>query len=75
MVENSRRRGKSVYERIEDTKNKIATKEQEVCELKIQLKTLEEERENLEMHQLFELIKNNGISFEQAKSILIKPKK
>ena len=72
MVENSRRRGKTVYERIEDTKSKIATKEQELCELRMQLKTLDEERENLEMHQLFELIKNNGISFEQAKSILIK---
>ena len=72
MVENSRRRGKTVYERIEDTKNKIAAKEQELSELRMQLKTLEEERENLEMHQLFELIKNNGISFEQAKSILIK---
>lgn len=72
MVENSRRRGKNVYERIEDTRSKIAAKEQELSELRMQLKTLEEERENLEMHQLFELIKNNGISFEQAKSILIK---
>ena len=72
MVESSRRRGKTVYERIEDTKNKIEAKEQELSELRMQLKTLDEERENLEMHQLFELIKNNGISFEQAKSILIK---
>ena len=72
MVESSRRRGKTVYERIEDTRSKIAAKEQELSELRMQLKTLEEERENLEMHQLFELIKNNGISFEQAKSILIK---
>ena len=72
MVESSRRRGKTVYERIEDTKNKIEAKEQELSELRMQLKTLDEERENLEMHQLFELIKNNGIRFEQAKSILIK---
>ena len=59
MVENSRRRGKSVYERIEDTKNKIATKEQEVCDLKLQLKTLEEERENLEKIMALALNKQN----------------
>ena len=68
----SSRRGKTVYERIEETKNKIAAKEVELQQLKNNLQDLELERDNLEMHQLFNLIKNKGISFEQAKSILTK---
>lgn len=72
MSSRSTRRSRSVYERIDDVKNKIAAREEELAQLKMNLRTLEAERDDLEMHQLFSLIKNNGISFEQAKSILIK---
>lgn len=66
------RRNKDVYERIKDMRNKIAATEEELVQLRSNLKTLEAERDSLEMHQLFNLIRNNGITFEEAKSILIK---
>ena len=72
MSNRSARRNKNVYERIDDAKNKIAIAEEELAKLKMNLRNLESERDDLEMHQLFNLIKNNGISFEQAKNILSK---
>lgn len=65
-------RRKSVYQRIEETELNIKLTEEKITELRQNLSELNKERENLEMHQLFELIKSNGISFEKAKSILVK---
>ena len=65
-------RRKSVYERIEDAQNKITAKEQELAQLNMVLRNLEAERDDLEMHQLFELVKKNNINFEKAKSMLVK---
>ena len=63
MTENSRRRGKTVYERIEDTKNKIASAEERVKQLKQELDELytmlfEEtaKQQEIEMKRLFDLI-------------------
>ena len=65
-------RRKSVYQRIEETELNIKLTEEKLADLKNHLVGLNQERESLEMHQLFELIKSNGISFEKAKSILVK---
>lgn len=72
MSSRSSRRSKTVYQRIEETELNIQQTEEKLAQLKSTLIELNKERENLEMHQLFNLIKSNGISFEQAKSILIK---
>ena len=72
MAERSRRRVKTIYERIDDINKEIIATEEKLSQLKLQLNNLHAEKDNFEMHQLFDLIKNNGISFEQAKSILIK---
>lgn len=72
MSSRSSRRSKTVYQRIEETELNIQQTEEKLAQLKNTLIELNKERENLEMHQLFNLIKSNGISFEQAKSILIK---
>lgn len=72
MSNRSSRRSKTVYQRIEETELNIQQTEEKLAQLKSTLIELNKERENLEMHQLFNLIKSNGISFEQAKSILTK---
>lgn len=71
-MSNRSTRRKSIYQRIEETELNIKATEDKLTELKAHLIDLNKERENLEMHQLFELIKSNGISFEQAKNILVK---
>ena len=71
-MSNRSTRRKSIYQRIEETELNIKAAEDRLTELKAHLVELNKERENLEMHQLFELIKSNGISFEQAKNILVK---
>lgn len=70
MATNRSRRGKSVYERIEDIKNEIALTEEKLAELKMHLTTLNAEKDDLEMHQLFDFIRANGISLDQAKSLM-----
>lgn len=70
MATNRSRRGKSVYERIEDTKNEIALTEEKLAGLKMHLTTLNAEKDDLEMHQLFDFIRVNGISLDQAKSLM-----
>lgn len=67
---NSRR--KNIYERIEDTKRKIAETEDALAKLKMLLNNQMAERDDLEMHQLFEFIRKNNISLDQAKNMMSK---
>lgn len=69
-VTSSRR--KNVYERIEDTKRKIADAEIVLEKLNTVLKDQMAERDNLEMHQLFDFIRKNNISLDQAKDMMSK---
>lgn len=64
------RRGKTVYERIADTQNAIAVTEEKLTQLRKHLATLNTEKDDLEMHQLFEFIRSNGITLEQAKALM-----
>ena len=61
---------KNVYERIEDTKCKIAETEETLAQLKMLLSTQTAERDDLEMHQLFDFIRKNNISLDQAKDMM-----
>lgn len=65
-------RRKNVYERIEDTKRKIAETEETLAQLKMLLSNQMAERDDLEMHQLFDFIKKNNISLDQAKNMMSK---
>lgn len=65
-------RRKNVYERIEDTKRKIAETEDALAKLKMLLNNQIAERDDLEMHQLFEFIRKNNISLDQAKNMMSK---
>jgi hypothetical protein len=65
-------RRKSVYERIEDTRRKISETEEALVQLKTLLSTQTAERDDLEMHQLFDFIRKNNISLDQAKNMMSK---
>lgn len=67
---NSRR--KNVYERIEDTKRKISETEETLAQLNVLLNNQMAERDDLEMHQLFDFIRKNNISLDQAKNMMSK---
>lgn len=67
---NSRR--KNVYERIEDTRRKISEAEESLAQLKVLLNNQMAERDDLEMHQLFDFIRKNNISLDQAKNMMSK---
>lgn len=67
---NSRR--KNVYERIEDTRRKISETEESLAQLKVLLNNQMAERDDLEMHQLFDFIRKNNISLDQAKNMMSK---
>lgn len=67
---NSRR--KNVYERIEDTKRKISETEETLTQLNVLLNNQMAERDDLEMHQLFDFIRKNNISLDQAKNMMSK---
>ena len=60
------RRNKTVYERIESKKEEIKLAQEKLEQLNVQLQNLIKERDNLEMKKLFETMKKNGISLEDA---------
>lgn len=65
-------RRKNVYERIEDTKRRISETEETLAQLKMLLSNQMAERDDLEMHQLFDFIRKNNISLDQAKDLMSK---
>ena len=69
------RKIKSVYERIEETKLEITSTEQTLAQLKSQLVELETERDDLEMRQTWQAIKENGLGIDDIKKFLDKQAK
>ena len=69
------RKSKSVYERIEEIKSEIASTEQQLVELKSQLQNLYEEKDDLEMRQMWAAIKQNGLGIEDIQKFLEKQAK
>lgn len=63
-------RRKNIYERIEDTKRKISETEETLAQLKMLLSNQMADRDDLEMHQLFDFIRKNNISLDQAKDMI-----
>ena len=59
---------KTVYERIEDQKNKIKETEELLVTLNEELQTLFTERDELEMRQLFEMMRSKGLTIDEALS-------
>ena len=66
------RKQKSVYERIEETKNEITLAEERLAQLKSHLTELENERDDLEMRQTWAAIKDNGLTIEDVQKLLLK---
>ena len=64
------RKMKSVYERIEETLADIAYTEQQLGELRTQLQNLYDEKDELEMRQIWASIKNNGLTIEDVQSLI-----
>ena len=60
------RRNKTIYERIESKKEEIKLAQEKLEQLNVQLQNLIKEKDNLEMKKLFETMKKNGISLEDA---------
>ena len=61
---------KNVYERIEDQQNKIREVEEMLEHLKEELQSLYSERDELEMKQLFERMKESGLTIDKAIELL-----
>lgn len=57
---------KNVYERIEDKKNEITRTEELLKVLNDELQSLYKEKDDLEMHQLLQLMKTNKLSIHEA---------
>ena len=64
------RKGKSVYERINDITSEINSTEQHLINLKTQLDSLLKERDNLEMHQAWQSLKDRGLGIEDLQNLL-----
>lgn len=61
---------KNVYERIEKVKSEIALTKEHLVQLESQLEELKKEKDNLEMEQTWELIKDKGLTIEEVKDLL-----
>ena len=61
---------KNVYERIDEKKMRIKETEELLAKLNEELQELYSEKDDLEMHQLLELVKANGLSIDKALSLL-----
>lgn len=77
MAEKSRRRGKTIYERINDTKAEISMTEEKLSQLKIQLDNLYSSLYDMyartsenEMRELFNLIEGRHIPLSEVVKIL-----
>ena len=68
MSSNSRR--KDVYQRIEDTKEKIKLTEERLAQFKDDLRILNLEKDDLEMKKLFAQMKTQGLDINVALQML-----
>ena len=65
------RKSKSVYERINDVTSEINATEQQLADLKEQLEVLLKEKDDLEMRQAWQSLKERGIGINDLQSILL----
>ena len=65
---------KDVYTRINEKKNEIKETEETLVRLNDELKVLLQEQDDLEMHQMLEQIRANGIDINQALELLANKK-
>lgn len=63
---------KSIYEQIEDIKLEISETEQRLISLKNQKKELEKQKTEQEMKLLYDRMKEQNMTFEEALSALTK---
>ena len=61
---------KTVYERIEEKVQAIKETEALLVKLNEELQALNSEKDDLEMHQLLELMKANGLTIDKAAELL-----
>lgn len=61
---------KTVYEKIEDVKKEILKTEELLVKLNEELQTLNSEKDDLEMHQIFEMVRSNGLSIDKVTELL-----
>lgn len=59
---------KNVYKRIEDKNKEILKTEELLAKLNNELKELQAEKDDLEMHQLLEMMKSKGLTINEALS-------
>ena len=64
------RKGKSVYERIEDKMEDIKSAEEVLKNLNDELQILLKEKDELEMRKLFEHMKANNLTLNKAMDLL-----
>ena len=64
------RKPKSVYERIEEKEQEILETKELLQRLNEELVVLNNEKDDLEMHQLFELMRAKGLSINEAVELL-----
>lgn len=69
------RKGKSVYERIEEKRVEIKEAEEVLKRLNEELQVLFKEKDELEMRQLLEQMKANNLDISQAINLLNKQTK
>lgn len=60
------RKAKSVYERISTTQRKISLLEEQLKKERFKLTTLNKEKDELEMHKMFEYAKENNLSLDEV---------
>ena len=68
------RKSKSVYERIAETEENIASLEQELAQSKTHLEELLQEKDDLEMRQTWAALKEKGLDFEEIQKLIAKQK-
>ena len=70
MLIMARPKTKTVYERIEEKLNVIKETEELLVKLNDELKDLYTEKDELEMRQLLEQMKENGLTIDKALQLL-----
>lgn len=67
-------KSKSIYEQIKEVESEIVSNDQHLAQLKSQLENLLIEKDELEMKQTWNAIKESGLSMEDIKKLLEKTK-
>ena len=66
------RKVKDVYQRIEEKKQEIATQEAMLKRLNDELQVLNSEKDDLEMHQIFDAVRHKGLDIKDVLTMINK---